>query len=309
MTRTRTAPAAIDLKTTAADLDRVLALVASAAPVLGAMAPAVRRDLFHAVAGVLGAAADELVFIAVWGSHLTETRLRVEVARTTFQLRLLSDEVVQALEPVLDRLDPQCPACGQRDLCRAMGPVLVFAASNLPFAFSVAGGDTAARASGADPLPRRDGQRQPGLRDSGRCCWGRARHRRGLRCVVRARRWAVLHEVRGALCRTGRADSRCGGPGCGAAFSSTCRYCAGRSAFMGQADRCRASLRHRGLLRASGRDAHRRRPRRRRRRPDPGRPGAASSQVRVGRMTYFRGTMAVAARKRVTIRVDGDILG
>ena len=45
------------------------------------------------------------------------------------------------------RRDPTCGGC-----CVPLGPVAVFAASNFPFAFSVAGGDTASALAAGSPV-------------------------------------------------------------------------------------------------------------------------------------------------------------
>ncbi|WP_433798454.1 aldehyde dehydrogenase family protein [Actinomycetospora sp. CA-084318] len=117
--------------------------------------PGSRRRVLAAVADALDAAADELVGLAGTESHLPEARLRGELARTTFQLRLLGDAAADALEPIVDAADPSWPAGGRPDLRRVLvpvGPVLVFAASNFPFAFSVLGGDTAAALAAGCPV-------------------------------------------------------------------------------------------------------------------------------------------------------------
>jgi NADP-dependent aldehyde dehydrogenase len=102
-----------------------------------------------AVADALDAAADRLVPIAMAETNLAEGRLRGELTRTTFQLRLFA-EVLEGgsfLGARIDEADSSWPMGAPRpDLRRiltSVGPVVVFAASNFPFAFSVAGGDTA----------------------------------------------------------------------------------------------------------------------------------------------------------------------
>ena len=106
----------------------------------------------------LDAAADELVPIGIRETHLGEPRLRSELRRTTFQLRLFADVVDQGayLDVRIDHADPDWPMGAPRpDLRRLLhpiGPVLVFAASNFPFAFSVAGGDTASALAAGCPV-------------------------------------------------------------------------------------------------------------------------------------------------------------
>src|SRR5699024_238643 len=68
---------------------------------------------------------------------------------TAVQLRLFADTVVDGtyLDVRIDAADPNFalgPRPDVRRYLRPVGPVINFAASNFPFAFSVAGGDTAA---------------------------------------------------------------------------------------------------------------------------------------------------------------------
>lgn len=109
----------------------------------------VRADALSAIADALDAAADELVPIGMRETKLPEARLRGELTRTTFQLRLFAEVITEGsyLDARIDHADPEWPMGAPRpDLRRyliPLGPVVVFAASNFPFAFSVAGGDTA----------------------------------------------------------------------------------------------------------------------------------------------------------------------
>lgn len=107
-----------------------------------------RRSALEAVADTLDAHADELVELAIRESHLTESRLRGELGRTTFQLRLFGEVLGEGsfLDARIDHADAAWGMGPRPDLRRVfepVGPVVVFAASNFPFAFSVAGGDTA----------------------------------------------------------------------------------------------------------------------------------------------------------------------
>jgi acyl-CoA reductase-like NAD-dependent aldehyde dehydrogenase len=101
------------------------------------------------VASALDEAAAELIPLAAQETHLGDARLAGELKRTTFQLRLFGRVLRDGayLDARIDHADPDWPMGAPRpDLrrtLRPLGPVLVFAASNFPFAFSVAGGDTA----------------------------------------------------------------------------------------------------------------------------------------------------------------------
>lgn len=129
--------------TTTAQLESVCAAAAAAAPWLAERSPVQRGVLLRACADAIDADGDEIVRAADEESAMGEPKLRGELARTTGQLRFLADVVEEGsyLEVTIDH-----PA-GGADLRRCqlpIGPVAVFAASNFPLAFSVAGGDTAA---------------------------------------------------------------------------------------------------------------------------------------------------------------------
>lgn len=115
-----------------------------------------RARWLTAVADALDAAAPALVPIAHRETHLDEVRLRGEVARTTGQLRLFADVVLEGswVEAIIDHAVPSAtpPRPDLRRMLRPIGPVAVFAASNFPFAFSVAGGDTASALAAGCPV-------------------------------------------------------------------------------------------------------------------------------------------------------------
>jgi NADP-dependent aldehyde dehydrogenase len=123
-----------------------------------AAAPATERAAWlRTVADDLDAAADALVTIAIRETHLPESRLRGELGRTTFQARLLADSVEHGwhTDARVDAADPAWPMGPRPDLRRTtvpLGPVVVFAASNFPFAFSVFGGDTTSALAAGCPV-------------------------------------------------------------------------------------------------------------------------------------------------------------
>ena len=108
-----------------------------------------RARALVAVADALDQHADELIPVAQRETHLAEARLRGELRRTTFQLRMFAEMLPEGrwLDARIDHADADWPMGAPRpDLRRQLEPIgatLVFAASNFPFAFSVAGGDTA----------------------------------------------------------------------------------------------------------------------------------------------------------------------
>lgn len=133
--------------TTTADIDRLARLAATAAPQAASASDATRATWLRSIAVAIDAASEELVATAARETHLGEPRLVGELARTTAQLRLFSDVVEEGsyLEATIDHPNPAAapPIPDLRRLLHPIGPVAVFAASNFPFAFSVAGGDTA----------------------------------------------------------------------------------------------------------------------------------------------------------------------
>ncbi|WP_143264453.1 aldehyde dehydrogenase family protein, partial [Amycolatopsis kentuckyensis] len=144
--------------TDAATLEKILAGAAEAARPAAEATPAERAGWLTAVADALDAAAGELVPLAHAETHLPETpRLAGELKRTTFQLRLFAEVLSDGeyLGATVDHADPDWPMGPRPDIRRvktAIGPVLVFAASNFPFAFSVAGGDTASALAAGCPV-------------------------------------------------------------------------------------------------------------------------------------------------------------
>jgi NADP-dependent aldehyde dehydrogenase len=124
---------------------------------LSQAAPAVRAVALRRAAAALGDHADELVAVAQSETGLAEARLRGELKRTQVQLRLFARVVEDGayLDVRLDEADPEFVLGPRPDLRRTLwpvGPVLNFAASNFPFAFSVAGGDTAAALAAGCPV-------------------------------------------------------------------------------------------------------------------------------------------------------------
>lgn len=160
MTEVDTAPAAASATATATatDVDELVERAAAASRVWGRTPAAARARALRLVADALDDAAGALISIAMRETNLLEGRLKGELARTTFQLRFFADELEggQLSQATIDHADANWPMGAPRpDLRRhliAVGPVLVFAASNFPFAFSVAGGDTASALAAGCPV-------------------------------------------------------------------------------------------------------------------------------------------------------------
>ncbi|MFC9919770.1 aldehyde dehydrogenase (NADP(+)) [Agromyces binzhouensis] len=142
--------------TTRDQLDAIAAAARRAFAVTVASTAAERAAWIRAAADALDAARDELVPIADEETRLGAVRLTGEVARTTAQLRLFADAILEGsyLEATIDHPDPTTipPRPDLRRMLRPLGPVAVFGASNFPFAFSVAGGDTASALAAGCPV-------------------------------------------------------------------------------------------------------------------------------------------------------------
>lgn len=139
------------------ELEKVVAQAAAAAAPFAATTPEARAKALVAAADALEAAGSELIAIAMRETGLTEVRLTGEVKRTAVQLRLFAETILSGdyLDVRIDEADDNF-ALGQRPDVRRyhipVGPVINFSASNFPFAFSVAGGDSAAALAAGCPL-------------------------------------------------------------------------------------------------------------------------------------------------------------
>ena len=157
MTNTTQAPVA-PADTDPADVSKVVRAATAAAREYGDPDNApLRARALRAIADALDAAADDLVPVAQEETALAEARLTSELARTTYQLRRFADVIDEGsqFEATIDPADPDWALGPKPDLRRLLigiGPVAVYSASNFPFAFSVAGGDTAAALAAGCPV-------------------------------------------------------------------------------------------------------------------------------------------------------------
>jgi 2,5-dioxopentanoate dehydrogenase len=119
--------------------------------------PAERANFLRLTAQKIEAAQEQLVERANSESALPLPRLRGEIARTCGQLRLFAQVVEEGswTTPRIDHGDPSrkpLPKPDVRSMLKPLGPVVIFGASNFPFAFSVAGGDTASALAAGNPV-------------------------------------------------------------------------------------------------------------------------------------------------------------
>lgn len=115
-----------------------------------------RADFMRAIAKEMEAAGDELLHTAMEESHLPEARLRNERTRTMFQLTSYADACENGawMDARIDTAIPDRnpPRPDLRKMLIPLGPVVVFGASNFPFAYSTAGGDTACALAAGCPV-------------------------------------------------------------------------------------------------------------------------------------------------------------
>ena len=142
--------------TGAEDLERTLAAASAAAGPYGDLRPSARGALLRRIAAALDDEADSLVQIADEDTHLGVARMRADLARTTSQLRLHAAAVERGglLRVTVDEPTDWngLPRPDLRRMLVPLGPVVVFAASNFPFSFSIAGGDTASALAAGCPV-------------------------------------------------------------------------------------------------------------------------------------------------------------
>ncbi|MEG3637187.1 aldehyde dehydrogenase (NADP(+)) [Micromonospora palythoicola] len=114
-----------------------------------------RAGLLDAVAAALESRRADLVATAEAETGLGQARLDSELTRAAVQFRMFAAVLRDGgyLEAAIDHAadTPLGPGPDVRRMLVPLGPVAVFGASNFPFAFSVAGGDTASALAAGCP--------------------------------------------------------------------------------------------------------------------------------------------------------------
>lgn len=116
-----------------------------------------RAVFLETIAEEIMLAGEFLVQRAMLETGLTEARLTGERARTVNQLKMFAAVLREGswVEAVIDPALPDrkpLPRADLRKMLFPIGPVVVFGASNFPFAFSTAGGDTASALASGCPV-------------------------------------------------------------------------------------------------------------------------------------------------------------
>ncbi len=199
------------------EVDLALQKARRAFPAYRNTLPAERARFLRAIAEELEAITDGLVERVMGETALPEGRVRGELGRTTFQLRLFAALVEEGsyVEAVIDHGDPHRQSLPKPDVRRrfiALGPVVVFTASNFPLAFSTAGGDTASALAAGCPVIVKAHESHPGTNALAAECIRRAAEACGLPDGVFSSlngkghavgQWLVRHPAMAAVAFTG----------------------------------------------------------------------------------------------------------
>jgi alpha-ketoglutaric semialdehyde dehydrogenase len=142
---------------TPAVVEEAMQAAVSALQVYKKTDPLQKAAFLRAIAAELEADKEALIVRAVTESGLPVARITGELGRTTGQLNLFASLVEEGswVEAVIDTAQPDRQPLPKPDIRRmlvALGPVVVFGASNFPLAFSVAGGDTASALAAGCPV-------------------------------------------------------------------------------------------------------------------------------------------------------------
>jgi alpha-ketoglutaric semialdehyde dehydrogenase len=140
-----------------AEVTAAVDLAHRAAPVFAATPRAVRAAFLRSIAAGISAATPQLSARAGLETALNDARCVSEIGRTMNQLRFFADicEKGEWTNPRIETAQPErqpAPRPDLRSMSVALGTVGVFCASNFPFAYSVAGGDTASAFAAGCPV-------------------------------------------------------------------------------------------------------------------------------------------------------------
>src|SRR4051812_42609113 len=126
-----------------------------------------QAKLLDSIAAKIMDLGDALLERAEQETALPCARLTGERARTCNQLKMFAELVREGswVDATIDTADPSrapAPRPDLRRMLRPRGPVVVFGASNFPFAFSVCGGDTASALAAGCPVVVKGHPSHPG---------------------------------------------------------------------------------------------------------------------------------------------------
>ena len=139
------------------EVEKAMALAASAFPIYSNLSGKARAGFLRAIATEIESVVEDIVDRGQLETALPEPRLRGETGRTMGQLRMFATQIEEGswVDARIERADPDrkpIPKVDLRSMLRPIGPVAVFCASNFPLAYSVAGGDTASALAAGCPV-------------------------------------------------------------------------------------------------------------------------------------------------------------
>ena len=150
--RSKTAAGAPFHKATPKEVDRAVNAAATAFQEIRSYPSRKIADFLDEIAAQIEALGDALLHTADRETGLGLPRLTGERARTTGQIRAFGALLREGayLRAIINTEAPDQPAIKQMQF--PLGPAAIFAASNFPFAFAVAGGDTASALAAGCPV-------------------------------------------------------------------------------------------------------------------------------------------------------------
>ncbi len=130
------------------NIDVVMSNASTAFEEYKKVSPAKRAVFLEEIAKQINSVTNDLIKIASIETNLPPARLQGEITRTIFQLHLFADLLKEGswIQAGIDTALPDrkpLPKTDLRKMLMPIGPIIVFGASNFPFAYSTAGGDTA----------------------------------------------------------------------------------------------------------------------------------------------------------------------
>jgi alpha-ketoglutaric semialdehyde dehydrogenase len=131
----------------AANVDQAAKKATSAFKIYKLLPTADRIKFLEAIATEINNIRDVLIENGMQETHLPQGRLNGEIDRTVNQIKLFADLLKEGswVNAIIDTAKPDRQPLPKPHICqmaRPLGVTAVFGASNFPFAFSVAGGDT-----------------------------------------------------------------------------------------------------------------------------------------------------------------------
>ena len=138
------------------EIDTAMELACDAFHIYRKFSLQLRAGFMKTIAEELENCGEALIQTAMKETNLPEARLRGERARTIFQLNSYAEACEKGswLDARIDTAiaDKTPPKPDIRKMLVPLGPVVVFGASNFPFAYSTAGGDTACAFAAGCPV-------------------------------------------------------------------------------------------------------------------------------------------------------------